>query len=62
MRYIEKTGGRACMKMLLEYAKRILDWHLVPSEGDHPRLQFLVQSVQWGGFQVRLVQNGRPAL
>jgi len=45
MRYIEKTGGRACMKMLLEYAKRVLDWHLVPSKGYHPRSQFLVQSV-----------------
>ena len=62
MRYIEKTGGRARMKMLLKYAKRIMDWHLVPSEGHHPRFQLLVQSVQWGGFEVRLVQVGRPAL
>src|SRR5262245_25219499 len=62
MRDVEQTGSSACMKMLLEYARRILNWHVVPSEGHHPRSQFLVQSMQGGCFQVRLVQSGRPAL
>src|SRR5262245_53371458 len=61
MRDVEQTGSSARMKMLLEYAQRILNWHLVPSEGHHPRSQLLVQSMQGGCFQIRLVQSGRPA-
>src|SRR5262245_12237279 len=62
MRDVEQTGSSARMKMLLEYAQRILNWHLVPSEGHHPRSQLLVQSMQGGCFQVRLVQKWASCL
>ena len=60
MRDVEQTGGRACMQVLFEYAERILNRHLVPGEGHHPRTKFDVQRVQWSCFQVRLVQSGIP--
>jgi hypothetical protein len=33
------------MQVLFEYAERILNRHLVPGEGHHPRAKFDVQRV-----------------
>ena len=49
MRNVEQTGGGAHMSVLLDDARRVLNRHLVASEGHKSRAEFAMQRVQRRG-------------
>jgi hypothetical protein len=53
MRHIEKPRGRADVKVLLQDAARVLDWHLVSRERHHAGAEIEMEPVERRTFELR---------
>src|SRR3954467_4867749 len=53
MRHIEKPRGRADVKVLLQDAARVLDWHLVSRERHHAGAEIEMEPVERRAFELR---------